>query len=328
MVTYGTDCSDYDWTRGPMDVAAMARDGIQFLTHKATEGTKTRHVHYGEALNRARAAGIPFMGAYMVPRTPGNGGHGSVQAQVDYLLAYLDAQTPWWRGTPEFFLQVDTEHWGYDDVAPRYGVQACDLLRAQTGKWVVHYAPRWAYQDSIGGDHPLWASSYGSNPAVPYRQAYPGDKAAGWAPYSGRTPVFLQYGSKLTIGRQPGCDANAFRGTPDQLRTLITGGDMATDLNLDQTVWTDATAGKKTLKDVLVDVHRILLDGVTEGGPATDSYVLRQLSSILDAAKGATATPATQTTQAQVDAAVLKALSDPAVIAALGAAVASHIKVS
>jgi len=126
---------------------------------------------------------------------------------------------------PGFFLQVDLEHWPYDQVVPAQGVAACGLLRQRSGHWVVLYAPQWAYGNTIGGSDPLWASAYGGNPAVDFRQAYPGDgDGKRWQSYSGRTPVFVQYGSATTIGRQPGCDANAFRGSLADLRQLITGG--------------------------------------------------------------------------------------------------------
>jgi hypothetical protein len=236
MTVFGWDASDYDWSRGSMNIAAAAAEGIVFFTHKATEGTRTVHAYYQRALNEARAAGIEFLGAYIVVRTPGNGGNGSVRDQVEFFLTRLDSQTPWWRSHPGFFLQVDLEHWSnssgfvYDAVAPTYGIEACDLLHG-TDKWVVLYAPKWAYGDSIGGDVPLWSSAYGTNPAARYRDAYPGDGGAGWQKYSGREPVFWQYGSRLTIGSQPTCDANAYRGTLDELRALITGKEPDMDAN-------------------------------------------------------------------------------------------------
>jgi hypothetical protein len=300
-----------------MDVGAAVRDGITFFTHKATEGTNVRHVHYGDALNRARAAGMPFMGAYIVVRTPGNNGHGSIQAQVGYFLAYLDSQTPWWRTQQEFFIQVDTEHWGYDDVAPQYGVLACDLLRGQAGKLVVHYAPRWAYGDTIGGDHPLWASSYGTNPAVPYQQAYPGDGSAGWAPYSGRTPTILQYGSRLTIGSQPTCDGNAFRGTVDELRALIRGGQtmaLGDDPDGRWLIWR---------VDAVAHLRDTFAGGPEKGQEVEFTTALKRI----DANAQAAATAAGPT-QAQVDAAILKAMQDPAVLKGIGDAIASHLHVT
>jgi hypothetical protein len=246
MTVFGWDASDYDWSRGSMNIAAAAADGIVFFTHKATEGTRTVHAYYQRALNEARAAGIEFLGAYIVVRTPGNGGNGSVRDQVEFFLTRLDLQTPWWRSHPGFFLQVDLEHWSnssgfvYDAVAPTYGIEACDLLHG-TDKWVVLYAPKWAYGDSIGGDVPLWSSAYGKNPAARYRDAYPGDGGAGWQKYSGRVPVFWQYGSRLTIGSQPTCDANAYRGTLDELRTLIGSRPATTMAALD--LITTATQG-------------------------------------------------------------------------------------
>jgi hypothetical protein len=224
VTLYGWDLSDFDWPRGVVDMIAARNDGISFVTHKATEGTTVRHARYGQALNAAKAAQIEFTGAYMVVRTPGNNGHGPVAAQVDYLLAYVDAATPWWRGDPGFFFQVDLEPWDYDHVLPAFGVQACDVLRARTGKGVLLYAPRWAYADTIPGAHPLWASDYGSNPAVHYRSAYPGDAAPGWGAYSGRQPAILQFGSRTTIATHPTCDANAFRGGAADFRALIRDG--------------------------------------------------------------------------------------------------------
>jgi hypothetical protein len=310
-----------------MDLVSAVRDGISFFTHKATEGTMTRHARYGNALNRAAAAGMPFMGAYIVVRTPGNNGHGSIQAQVNYFLSYLDSQTPWWRSTREFFIQVDLEHWGYDDVGPQQGVEACRLLRAATGKWVVLYAPHWAYDNSIPGDDPLWASSYGNNPAVPYRQAYPGDGSSGWAPYSGRTPLILQYGSRLQVGSQPSCDANAFRGTVDQFRAIITGGqDM---LSPEQET------------ELLRNVHNADW-GVTqiiEGANPATGFIqvggsgfslsnklhekLDSIKTVVDGIQGGVAP-----TQAQIDAAILKAMQDPDVQKGIGDAIASHLHVT
>jgi hypothetical protein len=218
MTLFGWDASDYDWGRGPMDLVAAKNAGVTFFTYKATESTNVRHVHYGEALARARAAGIEFLGAYVVPRSGP-----SVSAQVDYFLNYVNSQTPWWTSFPGFFFQVDTEKWSYDQVSPQRGAEVCAALRARTNRRVVHYAPRWAYGDSIPQPDPLWASSYGDNGVGTLTQKYPGDSSSRWVSYSGRTPVFLQFGSRIVIGRQNTCDGNAYRGSVDQLREFITG---------------------------------------------------------------------------------------------------------
>jgi hypothetical protein len=217
MTIYGWDASDFDWGRGPMDLAAARADGIDFFTHKATESTNTQHIHYGEVMNRARAAGVPFLGAYHVVRT------GDIMAQISYFLAYVTAQTPWWSSFPGWFFQGDLEKWSYDPVAASMGPAFCAEVERRTSKRCVLYAPKWAYGDTIGGSAPLWASAYGSNPAGPYRNAYPGDASPSWGAYSGRTPAILQFGSQATIGRQPICDINAFRGTVADFAQLIGG---------------------------------------------------------------------------------------------------------
>ena len=231
MTLFGWDASGFDWSRGPVSLAAAYADGIRMFTHKATEGTRVRHTQFGEAMSRARAVSMPYVGAYIVPRTPGNGGHGTVAAQVKYFLDYVSASAPWWREYPGWFWQVDLEHWSnsggvYDAVSPAVGLETCNRLE-DTGWPVVLYAPEWAYGDSIGGSVPLWESQYGSNPAVPYRQAYPGDSSSRWKPYSGRTPLVLQFGSRTIIGGQRDCDANAIR---DEVawRRLFTGVEAAT----------------------------------------------------------------------------------------------------
>ncbi|MGH8430858.1 MAG: GH25 family lysozyme [Solimonas sp.] len=210
-----------------MDIAAAARDGIQFLTHKATEATWTRHVHFGEAMRRARDAGIPILGAYHVVRSPAN-----AAAEVDYCLAYVDAQTPWWRDWPHWFWQVDLEKWPYDSVAASEGEQFADIIEARTGRKAVIYASRGQYGEQLTGtSHELWNANYGSNIEDHYTAVYAargGDSGPGWVTYSGRMPIFWQFGSRTRIGSQPICDANAFRGTLTQLRTLISpiGDDM------------------------------------------------------------------------------------------------------
>jgi len=206
-----------------MDLSAAARDGIQFFTHKATEATSTRHTHYGEAMRRARDAGIPVLGAYHVVRSSP-----SASAQVDYYLSYLDSQTPWWRSFPGWFIQVDLEKWSYDNVPAGIGEAFADIVEQRTGRKAVIYASRGQYGDQLSGtSHELWNANYGSDPIGPYLACYAtrgGDTGPGWAGYSGRIPVFWQYGSRTSIGVQSTCDANAFRGTLDQLRALINGG--------------------------------------------------------------------------------------------------------
>lgn len=203
-----------------MDLAAAARDGISFFTHKATEGVSTKHKSYGEAMRRARDAGIPVLGAYHVVRSSP-----SVASQVDYMVAYMDSATPWWRTWRDWFIQVDLEKWSYDTVPARVGEEFADLVEARTGRKAVIYASRGQYgSDLTGTSHELWNANYGTNIEDHYQAVYAargGDSGPGWVTYSGRMPKFWQYGSRTRIGTQHICDANAFRGTLAELRALI-----------------------------------------------------------------------------------------------------------
>jgi hypothetical protein len=292
MAIYGIDASDYDWSRGPVDVAAMVSDGISFLSHKATEATITRHVHLADALNRGRAAGLRVLGAYHVVRSSP-----SVSAQVSYFFAYLDSAVPWWRAWPGFILQVDLEKWQYDPVttpeapdrfrtAARAAMTEGQLLRAAgTGAsfaaelrarkppsaYVIVYASKGQYGDSLTGiGSPLWNANYPSSRFAPYRSLYPGDGGVGWATYSGQTPLLWQYASSATIGSQPGCDINAYRGSLSQLLTTLTAGTAPVlQADLDQiarAVWTMnlGPAGKtQATGNMLLDAASQINDGVS-----------------------------------------------------------------
>jgi hypothetical protein len=218
MTVQGRDASNFD--DDPVDFS-----GLGFFTHKSTEGTTVVHDRYGARLAAARAAGVPVLGAYHVVRTPGSGGHGSLGAQLDYWFSYLDAHSSWWRSHPYFIMQVDAEKWPYDAVSAGTVRQFAELL-VQSGVpcWKVTYASRGQYGDSLAGiATPLWNADYRGSSGG----SYPGDgwtssggQRAGWADYSGQTPVLLQYTSTPY-------DKDAYRGTLDQLKTLV-GGDMAT----------------------------------------------------------------------------------------------------
>lgn len=232
MTVYGWDGSHYDWDRGPVDLGAAVRDGIQFFTHKATEGSSYLDPQFAYAMARAKNAGMPLIGAYCVNRK------GDQAPQVDKFIRVLDQGAPFWRAEP-FIVQLDCERWSDKDGVYAYEPSLaeihawCDTFVQRTGGRLtpVVYAPKWVYGDTglRGLRYPLWASNYGTNPTVPYRQAYPGDGSTRWAAYSGIVPAILQFGSRTTIGVQGICDANAFRGTLDQLRALISSGDDMTE---------------------------------------------------------------------------------------------------
>jgi hypothetical protein len=130
----------------------------------------------------------------------------------------MEKQLPGITKDPRFFWQVDTEHWKYDKVSPKLGEQLAVELQRRTGRPAVHYAPKWAYGNSVPNPKRLlWASNYsGSGSPAGWLTQWNRTKKLnhpGWAPYSGRVPFFLQYSSDAVIGGQRTCDANAVKGS-------------------------------------------------------------------------------------------------------------------
>lgn len=245
MTEFGWDASDYDWdpSRGPMDLKAAKQAGIMFFSHKSTELSPEElytHDNYGEAMERARDAGIEFLAAYVVPRSGVR-----VDEQVDTFLTYIDKHTPWWRSFPGFFLQTDLEHWAYNAVQDEVGETMVRSLRTLTQKTVFLYASKGHYGDSIDADMIKWNANYAPEhaPTRDFRDIYRGvggDNGPGWESYSGAAPVIWQYASDATIGRQTTCDANAFRGTVDDFRKLIEPNVPTVALTPEQLVYNQA----------------------------------------------------------------------------------------
>lgn len=326
MTLFGRDMSDFD--------TSESLSGLSFLTHKATEGTSVTHAKLAYRLNAGRTAGIPVLGAYHVPRTPGNGDAGSVAAQAAFYLRYLDQQVPWWRDAPHWMHQVDLELWTYDHVSPATGrAFALALANADPGRFIVTYASRGQYGNGLANwPTLLWNADYRGSSGG----SYPGDgwvtsggASAGWCAYSGQVPAFLQYTSTPY-------DKNAYRGTLDQLLTLTrTGGT--------QVITTDDELGEAVNAIANGSVNKGYVTG--DEPPGTDGYGLhvasnnlRQvradiaaLAAELDAVKTAvTALPSTggaAPSDTQVNNAVLAALKDPTVIAGIAAALAGHLHV-
>lgn len=233
MTIYGWDMSHYD---APSIGTALA-EGVVFITHKA--GGDANDAELDDWWSRVR--GLPvdqvLLGAYWVlyPGRPAE--------RADAFIARLDAVCPGWRDRP-FILQVDCERWGNNPatVPNRAEIRAfCDRLVARMPKLLpIVYAPKWVYGDTLTGlGYPLWASSY-VNGAGGFRALYPGDESVRWGAYSGQTPAVLQYSSSATIGGQTTCDANAYRGTLEELTALVAPGwsdDMPTAAEIAKAVW-------------------------------------------------------------------------------------------
>lgn len=221
MTVFGWDMSHYD----AADPKTAPSEGYEFITHKA--GGDALDAELGAWWSYVRGYGQDvLLGAYWV-LYPGN-----PVARADAFLARLDSVCPGWRDRDSFILQVDCEVWGGDtSTAPKLAdIRAfCDRLRSRTGDVYrpVVYAPKWAYGDTLAGlGYPLWASSYanGSGTGSALYASIGGDSSFRWREYSGQVPLILQFTSSATIAGQTTCDANAYRGTLDELKAIVSPG--------------------------------------------------------------------------------------------------------
>jgi GH25 family lysozyme M1 (1,4-beta-N-acetylmuramidase) len=222
MTIFGTDLSHYDGALNRAFFVRAAAEGIAFVTHKLGEGLGGEDVTQGTALAAARDAGIQILGGYWFL-------HGNLDpaAEARACVARADADEPWWRDFPGWVWQADAET-SSTGLPTRAHVKAfADELASATGRVVLVYASHGMYGDSLTGlGHRLWNANYPTGRQAPFRDLYPGDSYAGWDPYSGQTPVIAQYSSAATIAGHTTCDVNAYRGTVEDLLTLI-GADMA-----------------------------------------------------------------------------------------------------
>lgn len=320
MTLYGWDASHFDGLLSRAILARVQTEGFTFFTHKIAEGlSDTEGGNDDTALAAARDAGIEFIGGYLIPRS-----NASVTTQVNTWLDIANKGEPWWRDFPGWFWQIDLERWPYDAVPAGVGIAAAQQLRERTGRLVVLYASRGQYGNQLSAwDGPLWNADYVSNQAGYASVLYPGDDwTPGWAPYSGQAPTILQFTSSATIAGLTTCDANAYRGTVEELRALVTGATKGTSMTL-----------APNELDLIEQSTSVLGDAYAHSAKAGDDPVKSigtQVAELYDALvrHSTPATTAGAPTQDQVNAAMLNALQNPDVVAALGAAIASHIHVS
>lgn len=234
MTIFGWDMSHYD----APSIGKAVNEGFVFITHKA--GGDLNDNEIGAWWNGVKGLGPNvLLGAYWV-QYPGN-----PVGRADQFLARLDATCSGWRDRP-FILQVDCEEWNQDPgtVPSKADIQAfCDRLQNRMPKLKpIVYAPEWVYHEKLKGlSYPLWASAYvgGSGSAS---KLYPGDNSSKWGAYSGQTPAILQFTASAVIGGQTTSDANAYRGTLDQLQALVAPG-WKDDLPMDQATFNKLMKG-------------------------------------------------------------------------------------
>ncbi|RMI31283.1 glycoside hydrolase family 25 protein [Nocardia stercoris] len=205
MTLYGIDISNNNGSG--IDLAEVRAEGFDFVFCKVSEGVDFVDATWPGYRDAAQAAGLLLAGYHYLRSGS------SVEAQADTFVSNLG---------PGIAAMVDFEagsggldtFWAFVNAVDARGTRVA-----------LSYIPHWYWQQIGGGDLSavpgLIQSAYvgGSGYAS---ELYPGDDAAGWRPFGGRTPDLLQFTDSAIVAGHS-VDADAFRGTRDQLAALLTG---------------------------------------------------------------------------------------------------------
>jgi hypothetical protein len=218
---FGLDVSHHQDTT--LDFAAFRRDGIEFAFIKSSEGSTFTDPQFTANLARARAAGM-LVAAYHYVRSDA-----SAAGQAARVARTVSRDVP-------VILDVES---GSGSVSLVRAVTAA--LQSAGYQVPLLYLPRWYWQQigspPLDGLPPLWSSRYPDNAVGTLLGEYAMVPASYWNGYGGLPVRVLQFTSSARVAGRSPLDANAFKGTREQLATVLGGGqenDMqATDLVVD-----------------------------------------------------------------------------------------------
>ncbi|MGW0890826.1 glycoside hydrolase family 25 protein [Saccharopolyspora sp. NPDC002578] len=220
VVLYGIDISHH---QGAFDLGRTRAEGFEYAFLKATEGSSFVDSRFGANLGNARAAGL-LVAAYHYQR-----GDSSAAAQAGHIINTVPADVP-------VILDVEANGGGPDlsrDIIGR--------LLAAGYRSPLLYLPRWYWEQigspSLAGLPPLWYSRYASNEggyASEIYERYRDFYDAQWGGYGGLGVAILQFTSSATVAGHAPVDANAFRGTREELAGLLGSSTPEDDLTPDQ----------------------------------------------------------------------------------------------
>jgi GH25 family lysozyme M1 (1,4-beta-N-acetylmuramidase) len=205
MITFGLDISHHQGLA--LNLAQCRRDGIEFVFLKSSEGASFVDSAFKGNLAEARNAGL-LVGAYHYVRS-----NASAAAQVANVRQVVPLDVP-------VIPDVEANSGGVPLVR-----EFVDRLRAAGYTVPISYIPRWYWQQigspSLAGLPPLWSSRYPDNAIGLLADEWSRVPASYWGGYGGLDVAVLQFTSSARIAGHAPLDANAFRGTRDELATLL-----------------------------------------------------------------------------------------------------------
>lgn len=204
VTTWGIDISNH---QGVVDLDRVKAEGFSFVWAKVSEGSSYRDPFWPRTRDDAKRLGLILAGYHYI-RT------GDAMAQARTFVDHLgDKSIPAMLDFEEGSGNIDM-FWAVKNAIESLGVSVR-----------LSYIPDW-YWERIGKPDlskvpGLIASEYVNGTGYA-SVLYPGNDSPMWKAYGGRKPDILQFTDRATVTGRP-MDANAFRGTPDQLRALLAG---------------------------------------------------------------------------------------------------------
>jgi hypothetical protein len=177
--------------------------GTVAVCAKSSEGTTFHDPAYAGFREQAAGVGAVFFAYHYLHR-------GDAAAQADYCHGIV-GDVP---------VMIDCE--ATDDVPTVSDCLAFAAeLRAAGGRCPLVYLPQWYWRDKLGSPSLAPLAQAGLNLVSSDYTNY-SDTGPGWNPYGGMTPAVWQYTDSQSYGGYS-VDFDAYRGTIDQFRTLLTG---------------------------------------------------------------------------------------------------------
>ncbi|SHY96944.1 gp50 protein [Mycobacteroides abscessus subsp. abscessus] len=208
VTIFGIDISN---NNGVVDIDRVKAEGFQFVWAKVSEGATFKDTFWPRTRDWCRQAGLLLAGYHYVRE-------GDANAQADTFVAQL--------GDKSIPAMLDFED-GSGGIENFWAVK--NAIEARGVRVALSYIPRWYWQrigsPDLSGVPGLIQSSYVTGTG--YASAlYPGDDNSRWAPFGGKAPDILQFTSQAQVAGKI-LDANAFRGTVEDLKALLRGGPTA-----------------------------------------------------------------------------------------------------
>jgi hypothetical protein len=205
VTIFGVDVSHHQGTS--LNFQGLRAAGVEFAFLKATEGAGFVDPRFHTNLRRAREAGM-LVAAYHYVREGA-----TVTTQRDHVRRVVPLDVP-------VVLDVEAGSGSVDHAR-----RLVDHLRRIGYHVPLLYLPRWYWQQvgspDLRGLPPLWSSRYPDNVVDDLVNEFARVPTSYWTGYGGLDVAVLQFTSSARVAGHAPLDANAFRGTREQLAALL-----------------------------------------------------------------------------------------------------------